>query len=163
MAAACLPRRAPVPRSGGTLAELSFIHFARWTLVRRIPFNGRPQPRQRLRYPRLFFESNFNGGWEEYIDAFSHILTRGMTYFWGSSYGFPKPLPTAPFKQYIRRNELEASHYWSAYPQATTSMVHAALALDDQLESFRRRTEGLGPEAFAEQWRALLTDAQRHL
>src|SRR3954468_10783028 len=49
------------PKSRGTLARLSFIHFARWTLVRRIPHNGPPQRDDALRYPHLFFESNFNG------------------------------------------------------------------------------------------------------
>ena len=37
-----------------------------------------------------------------------------MTAFWGSSYGFPKPLPTAPFKAYIQANETEADHYYCA-------------------------------------------------
>jgi len=151
------------PKSRGTLAKLSFIHFARWTLVRRIPFNGPPQPEQRLRYPHLFFESNFNGGWEEYIDAFSHILTRGMTLFWGSSYGFPKPLPTAPFKAYIKRNEIEASHFYSAYPESTTTMVNAALELDGKVAALRQRAGQMDPAAFAAAWREFLTDAQRCL
>ncbi|HEV2773902.1 MAG TPA: hypothetical protein VGV57_13940 [Thermoleophilaceae bacterium] len=59
-----------------------------------------------------------------------------MTLFWGSSYGFPKPLPTGRFKRYIRRNEYEASHFYSAYPQATTTMVNAALTLDPMLLPF---------------------------
>ena len=63
-----------------TLKELSFIHAARWSLLRRLPANG-DQPEIRLRFPHLYFESNFNGGWEEYIDAFSYVLTTGM---WGS-------------------------------------------------------------------------------
>jgi hypothetical protein len=147
----------------GTLAKLSFIHFARWTLVRRIPYNGEPQQREKLSYPRLFFESNFNGGWEEYIDAFSHILTKGMTFFWGSSYGFPKPLPTAPFKQYIKNNELVASHFYSAYPQATTTMVLAAIDLQQKLEKLKQQTSGATPEAFAETWRAFLSDVQGSL
>jgi hypothetical protein len=151
------------PKSRGTLRKLSFIHFARWTLVRRIPYNGPPQPRQRLRYPHLFFESNFNGGWEEYIDAFSHILTDGMTMFWGSSYGFPKPLPTGPFKDYIKRNEIEASHFYSAYPESTTTMVLAALELDEKLAALRRRAAGMEPGEFAAAWREFLTDAQRCL
>ena len=74
------------------LAQLSFIHFARWTLVRRVPYNRPPQPARRLHYAHLFFESNFNGGWEEYIDAFSYVLGFGMWCAWGSSYGFPGPL-----------------------------------------------------------------------
>ena len=148
------------PGSLKTLGELSFIHFARWTLVTRIPYNGPPQEREKLHYTHLFFESNFNGGWEEYIDAFSHILTSGMTAFWGTSYGFPQPLPTSRFKDYIQRNEIEASHFYSAYPEATTTMVLAALELDEKLEAFRQRTAGADPDAFAAAWRELLTDVQ---
>ena len=124
------------PSSRAKLARLSFIHFARWTLIKRVP--GR-----RLRYDHLFFESNFNGGWEEYIDAFSHILTKGMKKFWGSSYGFPGALPTAPFKAYIRQHEVEVSHYWSAYPHASTTMITAALALDARLDAFAAEAAGL--------------------
>ncbi len=149
-----------VPKSAGTLAKLSFIHFARWTLVRRIPYNGPPQKQEKLAYPRLFFESNFNGGWEEYIDAFSHILTKGMKFFWGSSYGFPTPLPTAPFKRYIKEHEIEASHFYSAYPQATTTMVLAARRLDGEFEAFKQRVEGIGAEQFAREWEQFLSDVQ---
>jgi hypothetical protein len=152
-----------VPNSRGTLGRLSFIHFARWTLIRKIPYNGEPQQREHLNYPKLFFESNFNGGWAEYIDAFSHILTRGMKVFWGTSYGFPQPLPTGPFKRYIKRNEIEASHFYSAYPQATTTMILAALSLEPKLEQFQRDTQGLDAEAFAAQWRKLITEVQGDL
>jgi hypothetical protein len=145
-----------VPSAHGTLARLSFIHFARWTLVKQLP-------EQRLRHPHLFFESNFNGGWEEYIDAFSHILTRGMTLFWGSSYGFPTPLPTGRFKDYIKRHEIVASHFYSAYPDATTTMVLSSLELDAKLREFRARARGMDPEAFARAWQAFVTDVQRCL
>ena len=155
-----LRRLRPDPRSD--LIRLSFIHFARWTVIKRIPHNE-GQPREHLRHKHLFFESNFNGGWEEYIDAFSHILTKGMTMLWGSSYGFPKPLPTAPFKQYIRRNEIEASHFYSAYPDATKSMVSAALELDEQLAAFKERTRGADAETFAAEWRRFLTETQANL
>ena len=151
------------PRSQARLAELSFIHFARWTLVRRLPYNGPPQPRHRLRYAHLLFESNFNGGWEEYIDAFSWILTRDMRTAWGSSYGFPDPLPATPFKAYIRRNAVDASHFYSAYPEATTTMALAGLELTGKLDAFARRAGGMAPEAFATAWREFLTDAQRCL
>ena len=150
------------PDPNSPLVRLSFIHFARWTVVKRIPHNE-GAPREKLRYKRLFFESNFNGGWEEYIDAFSHILTSGMTKLWGSSYGFPKPLPTAPFKDYIRRNEIEASHFYSAYPDATKSMVSAALDLDAKLAEFKERACDLEPEQFAREWRAFLTEVQADL
>ena len=151
------------PKLTKTLVDLSFIHFARWTLVKEIPYNGAPQPKQKLRYTHMYFESNFNGGWEEYIDAFSHILTSGMAAFWGSSYGFPKALPVGPFKVYIQDNETEACHYYSAYPEATITMIKAALELDDKLAPLRRNAKKMDPDAFAAAYEKMLTDAQRSL
>jgi hypothetical protein len=148
------------PRSLGTLKRLSFIHAARWSLVREIPYNGAPQPRVTLRHPHLFFESNFNGGWEEYIDAFSYLLTAGMFGFWGSSYGFRWALPAGPFKDYIRKNEYVANHYFSAYPEATATMVQQALELGPRVSALRGRAAGLSPEAFAAEWRQLLMEVQ---
>ncbi len=152
-----------VPALTATLRQLSFIHFARWSLVREIPENGPPQPRQKLRYTHMYFESNFNGGWEEYIDAFAHVLTRNIAIFFGASYGFPGALPVGPFKAYIHANETEASHYFSAYPEATITIVKAALELEQKLAPLRRDAPGMDPAEFADAYRRLLTDAQRCL
>jgi hypothetical protein len=83
-----------------------------------------------------------------------------MTLFWGSSYGFPTPLPTGRFKDYIKRHEIVASHFYSAYPDATTTIVLSALELDAKLGEFRARTRGMDPEAFARAWRDFVTDVQ---
>jgi hypothetical protein len=147
----------PTPFAG-TLSKLSFIHFARWTLVREMPDNG--QPDETLHYPHLYFESNFNGGWEQYIDAFSHLLTTGMKIFWGTSYGFPQPLPTGPFKVYIQRNEIPASHFYSAYPEATTTMVLGGLELERKLARFDAACAELDDEDFAAAWQDFLADVQ---
>jgi hypothetical protein len=151
------------PTSLGTLRRLSFIHSARWSLVRELPYNGPPQPRVDLRHPHLFFESNFNGGWEEYIDAFSYVLTAGMFGFWGSSYGFPWALPAGPFKDYIRENEYVANHYYSAYPEATTTMVLQALELEPEIAALCERAPGMSPDEFAAEWRRVLSEVQHCL
>ncbi len=52
-------------RRPNTIQELSFIHFARWGILRRIPDHG--QPRERLRQPLLMFQSNYNGTFDQYI------------------------------------------------------------------------------------------------
>ncbi|MBV9194989.1 MAG: hypothetical protein JO168_12660 [Solirubrobacterales bacterium] len=144
------------------LKELSFIHAARWSVIRRLPANG-DYPERRLRFPRLYFESNFNGGWEEYIDAFSYTLTLGMWAFWGSSYGFPSALPPSPFKAYIRRNEYEAGHYYSAYPDATATTVLAALRVSPKVAALRAAANAMSPEQFAQAWSDFLRDEQRSL
>ena len=148
-------------RKPGSIQKLSFIHFARWGLIRRIPDFG--QPRERLRQPLFMFESNYNGTFEEYIDAFAYILTSGMHLFWGSSYGFPGPKPSTPFKGYIHANEYVAQHYYSAYPTATTTMIVSALELDENHREFRDRAASSSPEEFAVEYRAFLTKCQGKL
>lgn len=143
------------------IRQLSFIHFARWVIIRRFPDHG--QPRDPVRRPLLMFESNYNGTFDQYIDAFSYILTRGMTAIWGTSYGFPGPLPVTPFKRYIRGNEFTVDHYYSAYPAATTTMIKSALALREPLRAFNLRAATLDPTQFAAEYRKLLTRAQDDL
>jgi hypothetical protein len=143
------------------IKTLSFIHFARWGLIRRIPDFG--QPPEDLRQPLFMFESNYNGTFDEYIDAFAHILTRGMSLFWGSSYGFPKPRPVTPFKHYIHANEYIAEHYYSAYPTATATMITTALDLDSELNTFTKLARSFSPETFATEYRAFLTRVQDKL
>ncbi|HVF77044.1 MAG TPA: hypothetical protein VNA28_02005 [Solirubrobacteraceae bacterium] len=107
-------------------------------------------------------ESNFNG-WEEYIDAFSHILTSGMPAFWSSSYGFPEPLPTASFKRYIQDNETEVDHDYCAYRDATRTMIQRALVLDAMLAALRRDAKRMDPDAFSAAYRRFLPDTQNAL
>lgn len=144
------------------LKKLSFIQAARWSLIRRLPANG-SYPETRLRFPLLYFESNFNGGWEEYIDAFSYTLTTGMFGFWGSSYGFPGALPASEFKDYIRRNEYDAGHYYSAYPDGTATTVLAALDLQPKIAALRAAANQMTAEQFARAWPEFLRDEQASL
>ena len=146
------------------LVKLAFIHYARWTIVTDIPFNGPPQQREDLQYDYLFFETNFNGTWDEYIDAFSEVIPDRMSQIWGSSFGFPGPQPVGPFKDYIHKNDLPISHYYGAYPGATTKTVLAALAVRDELADFVAVAESeADPETFRRAWDAFLTDIQHNL
>jgi hypothetical protein len=130
------------------LQALSFIHYARWVVV-----DG----------DHLLFESNFNGTWDQYIDAFSEVVPLRMKAIWGSSHGFPGPVPVGPFKDYIRRHELRANHYWSAYPEATTTEIVSAGNVAAAFGRFRTRAAALEPAAFAAAWEEFLTEVQRDL
>lgn len=119
------------PSLTSTVRDLQFIHFAFWTVIKKLPQNGAPQQDRPLRRSILLFQSNFNGSWREYIITFSKKLTRGMRVIWASSFGFPGPLPVEPFMDYIYAHEqgLEADVYFAAY-EATTAEVERALELD---------------------------------
>jgi hypothetical protein len=147
-----------VPALLNTLRQLSFIHFARWTLIKKLP--DREQP---LKHTQLFFESNFNGTWNQYIDAFSYVVPKHIAAIWWSAYGFPGPLPAEPFKDYIASHEHPAAHYYSAYPEASVTMILGALEVRRDLDKLRRKAQSMSPEAFDEAYRAFLRDHQNHI
>ena len=145
-----------VPALSAKLRQLSFIHFARWTLVDRLPGED-------LRHTHLFFESNFNGTWSQYIDAFSYVVPFELGLIWRWCFGFPGPIPAEDFKAVIARHEYPASHYYSAYPQASTTMIHAALEVKPRLDALRRAARTMSPSEFDAAWQQFLVDTQPHL
>jgi hypothetical protein len=145
------------PALARKLRALSFIHAARWTIVEDLPGHGR------LRAPLLLFESNFNGDWGQYIDAFAYVIPRRMAGVWWTSWGWPGARPAGPFKAYIRRNELVAEHYYAAYPEHTVTEILAALQLKEAFEAFQARTRGMTPAEFDAAWTEFLTEVQRWL
>ena len=73
------------------LINLSFIEFARWVIIPRTKF-PRPdgsRPAEQLKYDYLLFFSNFNGTWNQYIDAFSAVLSTGLNLIWRWGEKFP--------------------------------------------------------------------------
>ena len=154
-------RGAPVTLRG--LLGLKLIHFARWVLIRRNQWPDLGQGSQALDNDYMLFLSNFNGTWDQYIDAFSEVVPLRMKAIWGTSYGFPGPEPVEPFKEYIRRNEYVANHYWSAYSGFTTTEIISAGHVERALEAFRAHTAELEPAAFRTAYESLLTTIQHDL
>jgi hypothetical protein len=143
------------------LLDLSFIHFAQWALIDRLPGNdGLDSERLRPRY--LLFLTNFNGGFDQYIDAFSHVIGPRIKLIWSGGHGFPGPEPATTFKEYIHRQEFPAAHFYSAYPDATTSRVRSALHAAERFEAFVAAAPD-DPFEFQEAWTALLTDIEASL
>ena len=80
-----------IPPLQKDLKNLSFIHFARWVVIgqNQFPRLSGKQPREELRYDYLLFFSNFNGTWNQYIDAFSAVLSQGLDLIWHWSEKYP--------------------------------------------------------------------------
>lgn len=109
--------------------RMSFIHFCHWIVLDRVPTGGE-QPRwRRLRPAYLVFASNFDGSAAGYIDSFIHAMPWRMRGLWGSARGNPGILPSHAFTDWTERNAIPASHYYCAYPEATTTMVRDGLAI----------------------------------
>jgi hypothetical protein len=135
----------PLPQ--WTVLRLRLIHYARWTVLGR----------------SLLFESNFNGTPDAYVEAFSYVFPRGMTAIWGSSRGYPGPVPVESLRQWIDEHAVETSHYYAAYPEASTKEVLAALKVKRRMRKFERRTRHMDAVEFAREYEALVSDLQLQL
>jgi hypothetical protein len=150
---------------GDGLVELSFIHFARWVIVPRYAFPrlSEQQPKNDLQYDYLLFFSNFNGTWNQYIDAFSAVLFEGLNLIWRWSEKFPGSRPVTPFKNFIVRGQVETDYYYTAYPHAATNDVKAAHRVQAAFDAFERQSSGMTPAKFAEAYQQFLVSVQRDL
>jgi hypothetical protein len=147
------------------LVDLSFIHFARWVIL---PRNGFPRPdgtkpQENLKYDYLLFFSNFNGTWNQYIDAFSAVLNQGLDFIWKWSEKYPGSVPVTPFKQYIARVQFDTDYYYTAYPHATTNDVKAAHRVQAAFDDLAGRSEGMTAADFEGQYRKFVVSVQRDL
>jgi hypothetical protein len=124
------------------LAPLSFIYFARTALITGL------EPKRAY----IYFESHFNGGFDEYIDVFSYVVPQHMKRIWSTADGFPGPKPSTRFNQYIREHDFPAAHFYCAYPKATVADVGRALDVRDELADLAAKGRRAKPEKFAKRW-----------
>ncbi len=147
------------------LVNLSFIEFARWVVLprRRFPYLGQGQLPEDLKYDYLLFFSNFNGTWDQYIDAFSAVLSKGLNLVWRWSEKFPGSVPVTPFKEYIARLQFDTDYYYTSYPHATANDLKSAHIVQAAFDSLSGRAASYSPEQFAEAYLGFLIEVQSHL
>jgi hypothetical protein len=145
------------------LRKLSFIDYARWAIVKEFPTVGPPQGRDPKRRHHMLFESNFNGTWDQYIDAFAQVMPSRFKFFWGSSINFPGPLPTGPFRDWVDRHHFEVQYYEAAEPDATATMITSALHLEPRLRRFAHESRGWDGPTFRQHFERLLTEVEMDL
>lgn len=142
--------------------KLSFISFAHWALVDRVPAQG-GRGAKRLPHPYIVFHSNFNGAAHEYVEAFCRALAWRMRGLWGGAFGTPDPSRLQAFHEHIVDHWIPTDHYYCAYPQASTKMVLAALEVRKLFDEFSERAASLEPDEFATEYAKLVTELQLYI
>ena len=147
------------------LINLSFIEFARWVILprNRFPYLGNGQVKEDLKYNYLLFFSNFNGTWNQYIDAFSAVLSKGLNMIWRWSEKFPGSVPVTPFKAYIAQVQFDADYYYTAYPYAAANDLKSAHIVQSALDNLNQRAQFCTPEQFADAYLNFVLQVQAHL
>src|SRR5258708_33547138 len=100
-----------IPSTLAGLLGLSLIHFARWVIIKRNQWPEGDRGKPALKNDYVLFCSNFNGTWDQYIDAFSDGIPRGLDLFWYASFKYPHSIPVTAFKNYISLYLYETGNY----------------------------------------------------
>jgi len=152
-----------LPSTLAGLIGLKFIHFARWVIITRADWPDFGQKRDPLQNDYMLFCSNFNGTWDQYIDAFSDALPGGLDLLWYSSTKYPHSIPITPFKNYIRANQVDTDYYYNATPGAAFRDVKSGLRVRRMLQKLAADHARMDPAAFADAWRKALVTVQNDL
>jgi hypothetical protein len=147
------------------LLGLKFIHFARWVVIRRKDWPrvspDQPKPDAGLQNDYMLFLSNFNGTWDQYIDAFADGIPTGLDFLWYTSTKYPHSIPIAMFKQYISANQIQTNYYYNATPGAAQRDIKQALQLRDALGKLEDEHKKGDPEAFLQAYHRVLAERQQ--
>jgi len=138
------------------LLGLKLIHFARWVVIRRADWPNLGQGKQKLVNDYVLFISNFNGTWDQYIDAFADGLPTGLDLLWYASTKYPHSIPISSFKSYISANQFDTSYYYVATPGAAQRDIKAALRVRAEMVKLAALHGKLDPAAFAAAYKASL-------
>jgi hypothetical protein len=152
-----------LPNTLGGLLGLSLIHFARWVIIERDQWPDLGQGKQTLQYDYMLFCSNFNGTWDQYIDAFSDGIPQGLDLFWYSSTKYPHSIPISPFKDYIVYNQIDTDYYYNATPGAAQRDIKSALKVLGAARGLAVLHSSSTPQVFAAAYRKALLRVQNCL
>ena len=157
MGSRCLPQKL------AGLLGLKIIHFARWVIIKRDQWPAGDRGKPKLAHDYMLFCSNFNGTWDQYIDAFADGIPNGLDLFWYSSQKYPQSIPITPFKNYNGKNQIHTSYYYNATPGSAQRDIKAALLLYAALKELADKHQKLKAADFAVEYRKTLAKVQNCL
>nr|BFE71963.1 hypothetical protein GCM10020092_052640 [Actinoplanes digitatis] len=124
---------------------------------------AKPQVRERLGHPYLFWETAFSGATEPYIESFVYLIQKSIKRAWGTSFGFPGVRSVTKVREYIENLAYPAAHAYSAYPEASVRMVLSALRIQREQEFLVDAARTATAEEFAVVYRGFLERRQGDL
>ncbi|MFT6022710.1 MAG: hypothetical protein ACI9PY_000821 [Ascidiaceihabitans sp.] len=153
-----------VPSNLMGLLGLSLIHFARWVIIKPDQWPDLGQgPQKNIKNDYMLFCSNFNGTWDQYIDAFSDGIPNGLNLFWYSSIKYPLSIPITPFKNYITYNQIGNDYYYNATPGSAQRDIKSCIKVYDALLGLEKAHATQSPEEFQKTYTAALLNVQGDL
>ena len=145
------------------LEPFKSVYFSRWSILTSIPYNGRPQVRERPEPPYLLWEVAFSAEGDPYIESFARGIPANIERIWGSSYGFPGTDSVDELFRYIMDLSWPVGHAYWAYPDGTVRTVLSGLEVAKEHEFLVQAARSSTAEDFARIYRGFLRRRGRDL
>ena len=81
----------PFEPVGDQFKRLNHLHYARWSLVNRLPRTCSDQPEEKGPHTLLLFTSHFDFGWRRYLGTFIEGVGNGMQHLWADAPSWVAP------------------------------------------------------------------------
>lgn len=116
--------------------RFNHLHYARWSVVDRLPRTSCDQPEEPGPYTLLLFTSHFDFGWRRYLGTFIEGLGNGLQHLWGDAPSWRLPSDGfSRFEEFVERQIVEHAHLFAAYPNWSCNDVRCALRIHYECES----------------------------
>lgn len=153
-----LTRSIPATLKG--LLGLSIIHFARWVIIKKNEWPDLGQGQNKIDNDYVLFMSNFNGTWDQYIDAFSDGIPSGLDLLWYSATKYPGSIPITSFKRYITYNQVYTDYYYNATPGSAQRDIKSAMSVYNAIKKLEKAHASQTAEDFQKTYHEVLSSIQ---
>lgn len=128
------------------LAELP-VHYARWVIIDRLPFEGPPRRYREPDRQQLLFTAVFDAPLGAFLDALCRRLPERVDAIWGNCVGYPGPAATHAdaVGQWLCDNALETGAFFAPYGDHTVAEVKSSLNRRAQLAKFAVEMQDADP------------------
>lgn len=147
--------------SESPLAGTGTTHFARWVVIEQLVDEGHGQKLDHLSCPYLLFTSNTDGDLDGYLRRLCETSSRDLHRVWSHCIGYPTHSDDDSLITYLRRNQVDTSLFYSAYPSASVAQVLQALELRRRFIEFAVENQDSEDEALMASFRSEFGDRVR--
>lgn len=129
------------------LRRLNHLHYARWSIVHRLPrFRGTQQPRETGKYTLMLFTSYFDFGWRRYLGTFIETTGNGLAELWDGTPTWVDPKKGyREFENFVIDQHVDHAHLFSAHPTWSCNDVRSMIRLYQDFWADSRGAEAMSP------------------
>lgn len=133
-------------REESPFVRLEETHFARWVIIDELGHEAGSEHREVLKCRYLLFTALIDGAPDRYLERLCAQMRPEADDIWNHCAGYPGTLDPAAFKAYFKHNQIDATLFFAAYPDASRPDVLRCLRLREQLIEFAVTHQGLQAE-----------------